>query len=336
MEVNKKLSFAIPTYNRAKFLDNCLKLLVPLAKKYNIQIFISDNASNDNTKEIVQKWINIYPLIFYQRNEKNIGADRNIEIALKMSDTEYTWLLGDSSLIDEEGLDYIYELISNNKKYDALIVNQSDGLFVNQSDGAKRVPSDGVKNIPEKDYSDRNQLLSDLGWHMTLLSTYIFSKSIINFGNFKRYYNSYFVHMGILFEYIADKDFIVHWIDKPIIYRIKKMDGENKKSYTGLSGFEIWTKVWSNLVFSLPVSYNLETKLKCIKDLSEKTGILQFTILLDERSLNNLNYKIYKQYSQFFPFTIKYSKLVILFISILPIKLALIMNFLILKIYMKD
>jgi hypothetical protein len=226
--------------------------------------------------------------------------------------------LGDSSLIDEEGLDYIYELISNNKKYDALIVNQSDG--------AKGIPSDGVKNIPEKDYSDRNQLLSDLGWHMTLLSTYIFSKSIINFGNFKRYYDSYFVHMGILFEYIADKDFIVHWIDKPIIYRIKKMDGEIKKSYFGLSGFEIWTKVWSNLVFSLPVSYNLETKLKCIKDLSEKTGILQFTILLDERSLNNLNYKIYKQYSQFLSIPVKYPKIVILFISILPIKLLLILK----------
>jgi len=313
MEINKKLSFAIPTYNRAKYLDYSLKSLVPLAKKYNMQIFISDNASNDDTKEIVQKYMNDYPLIFYHRNENNIGFDRNAEISLKMSNTEYTWLLGDSSLIQDQGLDYVYELILNNKKYEAIIVNQFDEFA-------------GVKGIPEKDYSDSNQLLSDLGWHMTLISSYIFSKSIINFGNFKRYYDSHFVQMGILFEYIADKDFIVHWIDKPIIYRIKKMDGEIKKSYIGLSGFETWTKVWSNLVFSLPVSYNLETKLKCIKDLSEKTGILQFTILLDERSSNNLNYKIYKQYSQFLSIPVKYPKIVILFISILPIKLLLILK----------
>ena len=311
MEINKKLSFAIPTFNRAKYLDYSLKSLVPLAKKYNMQIFISDNASNDDTKEIVQKYMNDYPLIFYHRNENNIGFDRNAEISLKMSNTEYTWLLGDSSLIQDQGLDYVYELILNNKKYEAIIVNQFDG----------------VKEIPEKDYSDRNQLLSDLGWHMTLISSYIFSKSIIDFGNFKRYYDSHFVHTGILFEYIADKDFLVHWIDRPIIYRIKKMDGEYKKDSTGLSGFEVWTRVWSNFVFSLPVSYNLETKLKCIKDFSEKTGILLIPSLLVERSLNHLNYKIYMQYSKILPlFTIKYPKFIIFFISILPIKFLLLLK----------
>jgi len=31
------LSFALPTYNRAKFLDYWLKSMIPLAKKYNIQ-----------------------------------------------------------------------------------------------------------------------------------------------------------------------------------------------------------------------------------------------------------------------------------------------------------
>jgi len=320
MEVNKKLSFAIPTYNRAKFLDNCLKSLVPLAKKYNIQIFISDNASNDNTKEIVQKWINFYPLIFYHSNEKNIGYDRNVEIALKMSNTEYTWLLGDTYAVKEDGLDYVYKLISNNKKYDAIIVNAIGR----------------VKNIPEKDYMDKNLFLSDLAWHMTMLSTYIYSKSLINYGNFKRYYDSLFAHMGIIFEYIAERDFLVHWIDKPIIYYIANIAGVNKKSFWSDFTIKTWTEYWSNFVFSLPMSYNLDVKLKCIKDHGEKSGLFSILGLLNLRSMNQLNYKIYKQYSQFFLFTIKYPKLVILFISILPIKLALIMNFLILKIYMKD
>ena len=320
MEVNKTLSFAIPTYNRAKFLDNCLKLLVPLAKKYNIQIFISDNASNDNTKEIVQKWINFYPLIFYHSNEKNIGYDRNVEIALKMSNTEYTWLLGDTNAVKEDGLDYVYKLISNNKKYDAIIVNAIGR----------------VKNIPEKDYMDKNLLLSDLGWHMTLLSTYIYSKSLINYENFKKYYDSSFGHMGIIFEYIAERDFLVHWIDKPIIYSIANIAGLNKKSDWSDFAIKTWTEYWSNFVFSLPMSYNLDVKLKCIKEHGEKSGLFSILGLLNLRSMNQLNYKIYKQYSQLFLFTIKYPKLVILFISILPIKLLLIMKFLKIKIYKKD
>jgi hypothetical protein len=84
------------------------------------------------------------------------------------------------------------------------------------------------------------------------------------------------------------------------------------------------------------MSYNLDVKLKCIKDHGEKSGLFSILGLLNLRSMNQLNYKIYKQYSQLFLFTIKYPKLVILFISILPIKLALIMKFLTLKIYMKD
>jgi hypothetical protein len=234
-----------------------------------------------------------------------------VEAALKMSNTEYTWLLGDSSLMQDEGLEYVYELISNNKKYEVIIVNQC---------------KDGVKGIPEKDYSDRNQLLSDLGWHMTLISSYIFSKSIMNCGDFKRYYDSHFVHMGITFEYIADKDFLVHWIDKPIVYRIQKMDGEYKRNSTGFSGFEVWTRIWSNFVFSLPVSYSLEAKLKSIMDFSEKTITFSIRDLLNKRSLNEFNYKIYKQYSQIFPFTIKYPKLIIFLISLFPIKFLLLLK----------
>ena len=42
IEINKKLSIVIPTYNRASFLDYSLETHIPLAKEYNISIYIFD------------------------------------------------------------------------------------------------------------------------------------------------------------------------------------------------------------------------------------------------------------------------------------------------------
>jgi hypothetical protein len=64
-----------------------------------------------------------------------------------------------------------------------------------------------------------------------MLSTCVYSKSLINYGNFKKYYDSIFGHMGIIFEYIAERDFLVHWIDKPIIYFIANIAELNKKVF---------------------------------------------------------------------------------------------------------
>ncbi|MBV5277921.1 MAG: glycosyltransferase family 2 protein [Campylobacteraceae bacterium] len=111
MEQNKQLSIVIPTYNRADFLDYSLEVHIPLLEKYNIQIFISDNASTDNTREIVSKWMKEYKFLSYYQNETNIGPDANFEKALKLPDTEYIWLLSDTYQIPDDGISYLLSTI---------------------------------------------------------------------------------------------------------------------------------------------------------------------------------------------------------------------------------
>ena len=72
MEINKKLSIVIPTYNRADFLDYSLEIHIPMLKEYGIEIAIFDNASTDNTQEIVSKWMKEYDYLTYHKNETNI------------------------------------------------------------------------------------------------------------------------------------------------------------------------------------------------------------------------------------------------------------------------
>ncbi len=303
MQANPLLSIVIPTYNRADFLDYCLGVHISLAKVHNIQIFISDNASTDATKEIVEKRMEEYPLISYHCNETNIGTDENIDRALKYPQTEYVWLLGDTYQIPPEGIDYVLNLISkNHKKYDAIVFN-----LVNK-----------ITDIGTQDYTDQNALLYDLGALMTCLSCLIFHKGLIETANFLRYRNSFFIQTGIIFEAIAGRTFYIHWVQPLSVSGINHpLLRKNAWSKTP-NLFEIACRKWTNFIFSLPVSYELGSKFKCLIDFGIISSIFTFRYLLYLRSFNILNYKSYKQYSHLFPLTIRYPKLIILLIVLLP------------------
>ena len=152
---NIRLSIVIPTYNRADFLDLSLEAHIPLVRQFDIAIYIVDNASTDNTSEIVSKWMNEYEYLFLSRNKKNIGPDLNFEIALKSPKTEYIWLLGDTSEIKKEVLEKVIQL--SKEDYDLILLNSE-----------KR-----VSDIRSKLIQDKKVLLSSLGWHMTDMSTLI-------------------------------------------------------------------------------------------------------------------------------------------------------------------
>lgn len=301
MQANLLLSIVVPTYNRADYLDHWLYEMIPLAKACSIPIIISDNASQDHTQWIVQSHTIEYPLLSYHKNETNIGVDKNIERALKYSKSEYTWLLGDTYLIPEGGLKYILDLIEkNSQKYDIIMTNVSNR----------------VKDIKKQDYTDRNKLLSDLGWHTTCLAIYIYNNRVINSGNFKKYYDTNFIQSGIMFDYIADKDFLIHWTPDISVNSLR-IKGIDKMSWLD-HVFEIGVKKWAYFILSLPESYQYDVKFKCIKDHGKKSGLFETSYLLYFREIGLFNYAVYKQYLHLFPLTISHSKILLLLIALLP------------------
>ena len=79
MENKSLLSICIPTYNRAKILEVTLKRIIgqinELDNRNLVSLFISDNASTDNTQEVVQRFARQEVHIEYHCNEKNLGPD---------------------------------------------------------------------------------------------------------------------------------------------------------------------------------------------------------------------------------------------------------------------
>jgi len=285
MTINPYISFTIPTYNRAEFLDCCLEKKIQLVRRHNIAIYISDNASTDRTKEIVQKWQMRYPFLYYHCNESNLGMDGNFEVALNLPATEYVWLFGDTYKIQDNSIEYLLDLLSKNTNgYDALVFNLADLI-----------------HYPTKDYSDQNELLCDLAGIMSCVACLVYNKKIIANAEFARYYNTYFSLEAIIFDYIASKDFTVHWAQTQSIQGLQEEAPKAKKNWSnGPKMLEIGVESWVKFICSLPASYSLESKFKIQKSFGKVSGLLSYKGLLLRRADEALTLSGLKKYYRSF------------------------------------
>ena len=109
------LSICIPTYNRAECLDQCLQHIICQFNnekiKNSIEIVISDNASTDNTAQVVKKFQKSFANIRYFRNKKNLGIDKNIINAVIKATGTYCWHIGDDDFIQNGGLEFIVNFL---------------------------------------------------------------------------------------------------------------------------------------------------------------------------------------------------------------------------------
>lgn len=93
-----RLSVCIPTYNRAAFIGETLESIAIQAPE-DVEIVVSDNASTDNTEEIVKGYCARFPGIIYFRQPQNMGADANFMNAVAEASGEYCWLFGSDDVM---------------------------------------------------------------------------------------------------------------------------------------------------------------------------------------------------------------------------------------------
>jgi glycosyltransferase involved in cell wall biosynthesis len=107
------LSFAIPTYNRAKYLDQLLGVLLHQAHgESRVELIVSDNASTDNTQEVIEAYRQRGLDMRYLRNEANRGPDFNILQCYEQAIGKYVWVFGDDDLLLDGAIPYILTLLA--------------------------------------------------------------------------------------------------------------------------------------------------------------------------------------------------------------------------------
>jgi len=175
IDFKKTLGVCIPTYNRSKYLRECLDHFIPQVMKYEYPIYISDNDSTDDTKEVFIKAKRRYDRIFYSKNDKNLGIAGNFEKVLNMATTEYVWIFGDDDLIAEDAIDKITEKIKLG--YDYIIINQKTldrSMEKTISPQTLEFYNDILYN--EDEY---NKVLTDCGFYFSYMSMMVIKRVIL-------------------------------------------------------------------------------------------------------------------------------------------------------------
>ena len=159
------LGVCIPTFNRCKIVEECVKRL--LSYDLPIEIVVSDNASNDGTYEKLAK-INDHRLKLYKQNN-NVGASFNIHTTFMKSTAKYGILISDEEDLDIETLRYLIEYF---KDKDDIGVFLGSGIVLNGKN----------KTYSNREYISAEEALFDLGF-----KTRYMSGIVMNIDLYKKY-----------------------------------------------------------------------------------------------------------------------------------------------------
>lgn len=116
MKDSPSVVIGMPVYNAGDGLRRVLDSIIGQTFTDFI-LFISDNASSDNTSEICKEYANKDSRIRYVRQDINIGAEANFRYVFSATDSKYfMWAAGD----DTRSLDFLelnYEFLKDNPEY---------------------------------------------------------------------------------------------------------------------------------------------------------------------------------------------------------------------------
>lgn len=138
-----------PTFNRPKQLERALESLNNQSYK-NLKIIISDNSSNNESSQIVEKFKDLN--IYYIKNKKNIGSKKNFLNCLSHVQTNhFVWLMDDDYFVDTDFFLKASNVIK--EKPDIGLIYSGRQLF-NQS----------TKKIYKKTYTQKRYFNSASEW----------------------------------------------------------------------------------------------------------------------------------------------------------------------------
>lgn len=135
------ITIAIPTFNRALWLQNCI--LAALSQTYGrLEVFVSDNASTDNTAEVLASFHDQRLRII--RQETNIGLLPNWNACLAGARGDYIVFVSDDDMIAPDMLERCIALLRSNRQI-PLVIALSDTYLIEEQESRHSTPSRVLK-----------------------------------------------------------------------------------------------------------------------------------------------------------------------------------------------
>ncbi|MCY0977112.1 glycosyltransferase [Chryseobacterium wangxinyae] len=270
-DINKILAISIPTYNRAGILSENLAIIIEECLFNNVPIYIFDDSSNDDTKNIVEIFKKKYSYIFYTKNKNRLGHDLNCIKSLSTPQQDYIWYLGDSMLIYKNSIGRILSIIQS---------ENSD--FISFKEKNRRV------DISSKNYHRAKNIFVDLAWHLTMTGTTVYRRSSLRFENFDIRKFKNFPQLALIFNSFIDNESKLYWFSESLIY-----GNLSKKSYWTNNVFEVFFTDLESAYSNFPQNFPQNLIDDSVKSHSIKSKLFGYHSFVKMRINDVLNYKIY-------------------------------------------
>jgi len=108
-----KVSICVPTYNYARFLPENIESILKQSFD-DFELIIIDDCSNDNTKEVVNRYASCDNRIKFKINSCNVGMVQNWNLCLREAKGTYIkYVFGDDFLTDKDSLKKLLEAMES-------------------------------------------------------------------------------------------------------------------------------------------------------------------------------------------------------------------------------
>ena len=145
----KLLSIAVPCYNSAAYMRNCIESLLVGGEDVEI-IIVNDGSTKDNTGEIADEYAAKYPTIVKAVHKENGGHGSAVNAGLAAASGLYFKVVDSDDWVKKEAylqiLDLLRDIVGGAQVLDMLISN-----YVYEKEGEKRKKIMHLRHILPKD-----------------------------------------------------------------------------------------------------------------------------------------------------------------------------------------
>lgn len=121
----KIITFTIPCYNSAAYMEHCIKTILPGGE--DIEIILVDDGSSDDTAKLADNYANMYPSIIRAIHQENGGHGEAVNTGIKNAEGVYFKVVDSDDWLDTPGMlkviDVLKQLYNKGTKLDMMICN---------------------------------------------------------------------------------------------------------------------------------------------------------------------------------------------------------------------
>jgi abequosyltransferase len=203
MDKNITLSICIATLNRAAFIEETLDSIISQATK-EVEIVIVDGSTNDDTNDIVNTYRKKFSRIRYFHSV-NTGYAQDYCKTIELAQGEYCWLFTDDDTLKQGAIQAVLSEIT--QEYGLILVNAE----VRSADLSKLLVDRSLVSKSNRIYKveDSDQLFADVASYLSFIGCVVIRRSLWELRDKKSYMDTYFLHVGVIFQALISGDTLV-------------------------------------------------------------------------------------------------------------------------------